>query len=451
VTKVGLVVHRTFHSVSHSRNFRLFFGGQVVSVTGTWMQSVASALLVFKLTGSGVALGVQGALNFGPLLVLGAWGGLLADRRDKRRILIVTQSAFALLAFALWGLVATGSVRLWMVYTLSFMQGLVTAADNPARQSFYAEMVGREDLTNAVSLNSAVMTSTRIVGPALAGLLVDTVGFAPCFLLNAISYLAVIGALAAMRPSELHRIVVPEARKGQLREGLTYIWRTPELRLPLLWMAAIFTFSYNFSVLFLLMAHGPFHGSGGTYGLLLSVMGVGSLTGALLMARQQRPGPRRLAFAAVGFGLVSMVVAVAPALWLELVVLVPCGLVSAVFMITGNSTLQLTSRPEMRGRVMALFGIVFLGGTPFGAPIAGWMADHFGPRVGVGFGGVVAIVTGLVGIYTVGRRHLREPSPATATAAVATAAATAVAVPVIAVPDGSARVAQDGWATRSAV
>jgi len=414
VTKVGLAVHRTFHSVSHSRNFRLFFGGQVVSVTGTWMQSVASALLVYKLTGSGVALGVQGALNFGPLLVFGVWGGLLADRRDKRRILIVTQSASALLAFALWGLVAADVVRLWMVYALSFVQGLATAADNPARQSFYAEMVGQGDLTNAVSLNSAVMTSTRIVGPALAGLFADTIGLAPCFLINGISYLAVIGALVAMRPGELHRTPVPEARKGQLREGFTYVWRTPGLRLPLMWMAAIFTFSYNFSVLFLVLARGPFHGSDGTYGLLLSVMGVGSLAGALMMARQQHPSPRRLAFAAVGFGVVSMVVAVAPTLWFVLVVLVPCGLVSAVFMITGNSTLQLTSRPEMRGRVMALYGIVFLGGTPFGAPIAGWVADHFGPRIGIALGGVVAIVIGLVAMYTLMRRRLRELLPAAA-------------------------------------
>ena len=414
MTKVGLAIHRTFHSVSHSRNFRLFFGGQVVSVTGTWMQSVASALLVYKLTGSGVALGVQGALNFGPLLVFGVWGGLLADRRDKRRILVVTQSAFALLAFALWGLVATGVVRLWMVYALSFVQGLVTAADNPARQSFYAEMVGQGDLTNAVSLNSAVMTSTRIVGPALAGLFADTIGLGPCFLINGISYLAVIGALVAMRPGELHRTAGPEARKGQLREGFAYVWRTPGLRLPLLWMAAIFTFSYNFSVLFLVLARGPFHGSDGTYGLLLSVMGVGSLAGALVMARQQRPSPRGLAFAAVGFGVVSMAVAVVPTLWFELVVLVPCGLASAVFMITGNSTLQLTSRPEMRGRVMALYGIVFLGGTPFGAPIAGWVADHFGPRIGIALGGVVAIVIGLVAMYTLMRRRLRELLPAAA-------------------------------------
>jgi MFS family permease len=433
VTKVGLAVHRTFHSVSHSRNFRLFFAGQVVSVTGIWMQSVASAWLVFELTGSGVALGVQAALNFGPLLVLGAWGGLLADRRDKRWILIATQSAFAVLAFALWGLVATDVVRLWMVYTLSFLQGVVTAADNPARQSFYAEMVGREDLTNAVSLNSAVMTGTRIVGPALAGVLIATFGFAPCFLLNGISYLAVIGALVAMRPGELHRTAAPEARKGQLREGLAYVWRTRELRLPLLWMAAIFMFSFNFSVLFPLMADGPFHGDAGTFGLLLSVMGAGSLVGALAMARQQRPSSRRLAFAAVGFGLVTMVVAVAPTLWFELMVLLPCGFVSTVFMITGNSALQLTSRPEMRGRVMALFGIVFLGGTPIGAPIAGWVGEHFGPRMGVALGGVVAIATGLAGIYTLMRRRLRDPSSA--------AAASATAAPV----------APDEPAVRSAV
>jgi MFS family permease len=408
VTKVGLAVHRTFHSVSHSRNFRLFFVGQIVSVTGTWMQMVASAWLVFTLTGSGVALGVQGAMNFGPILLLGVWGGVLADRYDKRRILVGTQTAFAVLALALWALVAANVVELWMVYTLSLLQGVVTAIDNPARQSFFAEMVGDEHLTNAVSLNSAVMTGTRIVGPALAGVLIASVGIAACFLLNGISYLAVIGALVAMRADELHRSSSLERRKGQMREGLAYVWGTPTLRLPLLWMAVIFMFSFNFSVLFPLMADGPFHGDAGTFALLLSTMGVGSLIGALAMARRENPNPRRLALAAVAFGAVTLLVAWAPTLWAEVLVLLPLGFASMVFMITGNSTLQLTSRPEMRGRVMALYGIVFLGGTPFGALTAGWVAEHLGPRVGVALGGVAAIATGAIGVWTLARMRARD-------------------------------------------
>jgi len=235
------------------------------------------------------------------------------------------------------------------------------------------------------------MTGTRIIGPALAAVLIATVGISPAFLLNGLSYLAVIGGLVAMRPEELHRTSVPRPRRGQLREGLAYVRRTPELLLPLAWMAVIFTFSFNFSVLF------P----------LLAVMGVGSLAGALAMARQKRPNPRRLAYAAVGFGLVMVLAALAPSYRWELAALVPFGLVSMVFMITGNSTLQLTARPEMRGRVMALYGIVFLGGTPIGAFVVGWVAQHFGPRMGLGLGAVAAIATGLAGVFTLARLRAR--------------------------------------------
>ncbi len=406
MTRIGLAIHRTFHSVSHSRNFRLFFVGQIVSVTGTWMQSVALAWLVLKLTDSGTALGIQAALNFGPMLVLGAWGGLLADRRDKRRILIVTQSAFALLAIALWALVATGLVTVGIVYALSLLQGVVTAVDMPTRQSFYAEMVGPRDLTNAVSLNSAVVTGTRIVGPALAGVLIATIGLASSFLFNGISYLAVIGGLIAMRPEELHRTEAPQARKGQIREGLAYVWRTPELRLPLVWMAVVYMLSFNFSVLFPLLAKRTFAGDVGLYATLLAVMGAGSMIGALAMARQKHPTPLRLAVAAAAFGIMTVIAATAPTLPLELAILLPLGASSMVFMIIGNSTLQLTSRPDMRGRVMALYGIVFLGGTPFGGPIAGWLADAFGPRTSLAVGGVVAIATGLAGLWTLGRLGL---------------------------------------------
>jgi MFS family permease len=395
VTRIGLAVHRTFHSVRHSRNFRLFFAGQVVSVSGTWVQYVASSWLVLRLTGSGVALGVLTALSFAPILLIGAWAGVLADRQDKRAILLGTQSAFAVLALALGGLVAAGVVELWMVYFLAFLQGVVTAVDNPARQSFFAEMVGPEQLTNAVSLNSAVMTGTRIIGPALAGVLIATVGLAACFFVNGISYLAVIGGLVAMRTHDLRRTNAPRER-GQLRQGLRYVWGTPALRLTLVVSAVLFTFSFNLSVLMPLLAERTFEGDAATLGLLLSVMGAGSLVGALAMARGSRPSERRLVVSATLLGLASIAAALAPSLRIELVVLAGLGLVSIVFMITANTTLQLTSRPDMRGRVMALYSVVFLGGTPFGAPIAGWVAEHLGPRVGMALGGFVAVVVGIV-------------------------------------------------------
>jgi MFS family permease len=432
VTKVGLAVHRTFHSL-HSRNFRLFFVGQAVSVTGTWMQAVAAAWLVLQLTGSGVALGIETALTFAPILFIGGWAGGMADRHDKRTILIATQIAFAVLALALWGTVATGVVELWMVYALSFLQGVVTAVDTPTRQSFYVEMVGPKDLTNAVSLNSAVMTGTRIIGPALAGVLIAGVGLAWCFFLNGVSYIAVIGGLYAMRVRDLHRREAP-SDGGRFREGLRYAWSTPELRSPLLLMAVLFTFSFNFSVLLPLLAEGTFHGDAGTYGLLLSLMGAGSLVGALAMARRNTPSPKRLALWAIGFGLVSALSAMAPSLDAEMVVLVPLGLVAIAFMITANSTLQLTSRPEMRGRVMALYSVVFLGGTPIGAPIAGFIGEHLGPRVGIAIGAMTAIAAGAIGLRALSR--LGTPSALGADPElVATPAAAALTEPDLAVDE----------------
>lgn len=402
MTRLGLALHRTFHAVHHSRNFRLFFAGQAVSVTGTWVQYVASSWLVLRLTGSGVALGVVTALSFAPVLVFGAWAGVLADRYDKRRILLGTQAAFAVLALALWGLVAADVVRLWMVYGLAFLQGVVTAVDTPARQSFFAEMVSAEHLTNAVSLNSAVMTGTRIVGPAIAGLLIAGVGLDVCFLVNGLSYLAVIGGLLAMRPEELHRTPAPRDGGG-LRAGLRYVWTTPELRTPLVVMAAIFTLSFNFQVLMPLLAEESFHGDARTLGWLLSFMGMGSLAGALGMARRARPNPVRLMRSAAALGALSATAAAMPNLAAELVALVALGFVAIVFMITANTTLQLTARPEMRGRVMALYSVVFLGGTPIGAPIAGWTAEWLGPRWGFALGGLVAVAVGLLGLWTVRR------------------------------------------------
>lgn len=416
MSRVGLALHRTFHAVHHSRNFRLFFLGQAVSVTGTWVQYVASTWLVLRLTGSGVALGVVSALSFAPVLVLGAWAGVLADRHDKRRILLATQAAFGVLALALWGLVAAEVVRPWMVYALSFAQGVVTAVDTPARQSFFAEMVSAEHLTNAVSLNSAVMTGTRIVGPAIAGALIAGAGLDVCFLVNGVSYLAVIGGLLAMRPQELRRAPVDDDGGG-LRAGLRYVWRTRELRLPLLVMAAIFTFSFNFQVLLPLLAREAFRGGAGTFSSLLALMGAGSLAGALAMARGARPSPIRLVRSAAALGVVSVAAAMMPSLPSALVAMVILGFAGIVFMITANTTLQLTARPEMRGRVMALYSVVFLGGTPIGAPIAGWTAERFGPRWGLALGGLVAVAVGLAGLWALRRRagdRALEPAPARA-------------------------------------
>jgi MFS family permease len=403
VTRVGLTVHRTFHAIGHSRNFRLFFAGQAVSVTGTWMQMVAAAWLVLHLTNSGVALGIDTALAFGPILVLGPLGGMVADRHDKRRILLGTQVAFGLLALALWAVVASGVVELWMVYALSFLQGVVTSVDQPTRQSFFAEMVEPRDLPNAVSLNSAVMTGTRIVGPALAGVLIAGVGMEWCFLINAVSYLAVIAGLLAMRTDELRPHRATRSR-GAIRNGLRYAWRTDELRRPLVLMSVLFLFSFNFSVLIPLFAQRTFDGDAGTLGVLFMVTGIGSLAGALVLAGRPNPSERRLARAAVGVGVVTMLVALAPTLPAAIAAMFPLGVASIVFFVTANSTLQLSSRPDMRGRVMALYGIVFLGSTPIAAPIAGWVGEHLGPRVGLAGGGVIALVTGLIGLWALARR-----------------------------------------------
>jgi MFS family permease len=403
MTRIGLAVHRTFHSMKHSRNFRLFFLGQAISVTGTWMQMVATAWLVLQLTGSGVALGVETALAFGPILFLGAWGGVIADRYDKRTILVLTQTAFATLALTLYALVAMDVVQLWLVYAVALGQGIVTSIDMPARQSFFAEMVEQRDLTNAVSLNSAVMTGTRILGPALAGMLIAGVGMEWCFLLNGVSYLGAIGALALMRPDELRPQRARRAERA-IREGLRYAWRTPELRRPLVLMAILYLFSFNFSVLFPLFAERSLDGDAGTLGTLFSLMGVGSFVAALVLAGRASADERRLAVAASSVGVVTVLTAFMPTVQAAAVAVIALGAAAIVFMITANATLQLTSRPEMRGRVMALYGIVFLGSTPVGGPIAGWVGEHLGPREGLAGGGVIAFVTGTLALWLLNRR-----------------------------------------------
>jgi MFS family permease len=388
----------TFRSL-RVRNFRLFIFGLIVSATGTWMQGVAAPWLVLNLTGSGVALGIDTALQFLPILLIGAWGGVIADRFDNRRVLILAQIAFAVPAFGLWILDATNVVQVWMVYGLSFLSGIVTAIDMPTRQSFYLEMVGRDDLTNAMSLTTATFTGMRMIGPVLAGVLIPTLGTAPIFLINGISYVAVVIALLMMRRTDLHpRPRTPRA-PGQIREGIRYVWQTPALRLPMLTMAAVFLFAFNFTVFLPLLAVRDLGGGAGTFGLLLGIFGVGSLAGSLFMAaRAAQPNPRRLCLLAVVLGGVSVALALAPTLPVALVIIAPLGFAGIAFAITGNSTLQLTSAPDRRGRVMSLYTVVFLGTTPIGGPLAGWVGEHLGARVGIAAGGAVAVAAGLLAL-----------------------------------------------------
>ena len=400
----------TFSSL-HVRNYRLYFIGQVVSVSGSWMQRVAQSWLVLHLTGSGVALGVASALQFLPILLFGAWAGLVADRMDKRQVLMVTQPLMGFLALILGVLTLTGLVQLWMVFLMALLLGAVTAIDNPARQSFVMELVGRRQVTNAVSLNSAVFTSARVVGPAIAGVLIAVVGTGWCFVVNAASFGAVLTALVAMNAEQLERAQRPLRARGQLMEGLRFVWSRPDLSTPLALLAVVGTLALNFTVILPVLARDTFHGDASTYGMLLSVLGAGSLVGALFTASRREPSVPLLVGALGLFGLFMLGAAAAPTLPLEIAALIPMGLAAVAFQTTTNSLIQLRSEPALRGRVMALYSVVFLGTTPIGAPVVGWVAQHFGPRAGLGLGGTAVLVAALVALWLGTHRHVFEARP----------------------------------------
>lgn len=400
----------TFSSL-HVRNYRLYFIGQVVSVSGSWMQRVAQSWLVLHLTGSGVALGVASALQFLPILLFGAWAGLVADRMDKRQVLMVTQPLMGFLALILGVLTLTGLVQLWMVFLMALLLGAVTAIDNPARQSFVMELVGRRQVTNAVSLNSAVFTSARVVGPAIAGVLIAVVGTGWCFVVNAASFGAVLTALVAMNAEQLQRAERPLRARGQLMEGLRFVWSRPDLSTPLALLAVVGTLALNFTVILPVLARDTFHGDASTYGTLFSVLGAGSLVGALFTASRREPSVPLLVGALGLFGLFMLGAAAAPTLPLEIAALIPMGLAAVAFQTTSNSLIQLRSEPALRGRVMALYSVVFLGTTPIGAPIVGWVAQHFGPRAGLGLGGTAVLAAALVALWLGTRRHVFEARP----------------------------------------
>ncbi|MFJ4756094.1 MULTISPECIES: MFS transporter [Streptomyces] len=371
------------------RNYRLFFLGQVVSNTGTWMQRIAQDWLVLSLTGSATAVGITTALQFLPMLLLGLYGGVLVDRLPKRPTLIVTQSAMALTGIALAALTLTGHVQVWHVYLAALFVGLATVLDNPARQSFVSEMVGPGQLQNAVSLNSANFQSARLVGPAVAGLMITGVGTGWAFLANGLSFVAPITGLLLMRARELHVVERAPRRKGQLREGLQYVAGRPDLIWTIVLAGFVSTFGFNFPVFLSAFADDVFDAGAGSYSLFNTLMAVGSLAGALLAARRGTARMRVLIAGAVAFGTMEIVAAVAPSMWLFAVLMVPIGMFGMTVNVTANSSIQMGTDPSMRGRVMALYMMVFMGGAPIGAPIAGWVTDAYGVRAGLASGGAV--------------------------------------------------------------
>lgn len=400
------MLRRTFASLE-VRNFRLFVFGQGISLCGTWMQTISLSWLVLKLTHSGTQIGLVVAAQFLPILLLGVWGGVIADRFDKRRILYFTQTAAGLLALTLGLLVVTQHIHLWMIYALAAGLGLVTIMDNPARQTFMIEMVGPDRLRNAVTLNSAMVNGARIIGPSIAGILILSVGIGQCFLINAASYVAVLIALAMMNGAELHPATLSRRGAGQIRAGLKYVWSVPRLRSTLLMMFMIGTFAYEFPVILPLLATVTLRGDAGAYASMTAAMGIGSVFGALYTAGRKPASQKQLAWSAALFGLGILLVSIMPNLVTVLVVLVLVGALSIVFISSGNTTLQLTSRPSMRGRVMSLWTIAFLGTTPVGGPIIGYIADHTNPRVGLAVGGVSSLVAAGIGIIA-GRTRIFE-------------------------------------------
>ena len=399
---------RTFAALA-VRNFRLYFIGQLISVSGTWMQSVAQGWLILQITGSSVDLGIAVALQYLPMLFLGSYGGLVADRNEKRRILYFTQTGAGLMALLLGVLVTTHHVHPMTVYAVSLALGIVNLFDVPARQAFVQEMVGRDLIANAVSLNSVLMNSGRVIGPGIAAAFIALVGTAGCFYANAASYVAVIWALWMMRPAEFLPMRIVERERGQLRLGLRYLWNTPLLRNVILSIAIVGTFAFNFTVTLPLLAHTTFRQeTASQYGILMGAMGVGAIIGGLYVAYRSRPTPKLLMVLALGFAVSMGLVAVAPNLVWADASMIPTGAFSIAFMSSSNATLQLNSSEQMRGRVMSLYGTAFLGTTPIGAPLIGFIIGLTNPRVGLLVGAFSTLLT--AGLLTMQWRSSRAAS-----------------------------------------
>jgi MFS family permease len=395
-------------------NYRRYVCGQAVSLIGTWMQMTAQSWLVLELTHSSTALGLVVAAQTLPVLLLGPYGGVIADRSDKRRLMVALQSAMGVQALILGLLTVTHVVRVWEIALLAALLGLNNAFENPARQSFMLEMVGAEHLRNAVTLNSVLVNVARAVGPAVAGVLIATVGDGPCFLANAASFVAVVATLLRLDRSALAPSPPMRRAAGQLREGLRYVSSNRELAVPLLMMALAGTLAYEFQVTLPVMASRGLHAGSEGFGFMTAAMGVGAVIGGLAVAARGRVGITPLALAASAFGALLVLAALAPSLGLELAALTLVGAASIAFMSTGNATLQLQADPAMRGRVMSLWFVAFQGSTPIGGPLVGWLIALGGARIGLGVGGVACLLVALIGAVSVARRERPRLTPARA-------------------------------------
>jgi MFS family permease len=390
------------------RNYRLYFSGQLISLTGTWAQRVAQDWLVLQLTNSGTALGIVTALQFAPALLLSLYGGALADRGDKRRLLLATQTGIGVSALVLGLLDVSGSVRLWHVMALATILGVVSAIDTPIRQSFVVEMVGSKDLPNAVALNSTTFNLARILGPALAGVVISSFGTGWAFLGNAASTVAVLAGLGLMRTAELFPSKPVDRKPGQYRDALRYVRRRSDLVLPMVLIFILGTFGYNYQITIALIAKQVFHRGADSFGLLSTALAVGATIGAIAATfRRRRPTRLFLILAAVLFSLTEILTGFMPSFGLTAIALVPAGLTMITMAQAANATVQLGVEPTMRGRVMGLYILCFMGGTPFGAPIVGWVAELYGPRWGMLGGGLVCLVsTLLIGAWVARSRHV---------------------------------------------
>ena len=388
-------------------NYRLWVTGALVSNIGTWMQRVAQDWLVLTVltNNSGTAVGITTGLQFLPIVFLGPFAGLLGDRVNKRKLLLITQTAMGLCALLLGILVVTGTVQLWHVYALALLLGVASAFDAPSRQAFVSEVVSKEDVPNAVALNSASFNLARLAGPGVAGLLIAAVGTGPAFLINAASFAAVIISLWRMRTDELFASVRVPRAKGQIREGLVYIRQRPDLLMIMVLVFIVSTFGMNFQITNALMATTVFKVGPGEYGLLGSVMAIGTLAAALMAARRKNMRMLYIVGGALGFGITVGVAAVMPNYAWYAVALVPVGIASITFMNACNTTVQLNTDASMRGRVLAVYMVVLQGGTPIGSPLVGWIATEFGARWSLGLGAVVAFVAALTAWFFMNRRN----------------------------------------------
>jgi MFS family permease len=398
----------TFRSL-HSYNYRVWASGAIVSNIGTWMQRIAQDWLVLtQLTHkNAAAVGIVMALQFGPQLGLLPITGFTADHLDRRKMLFATQAALGALALGLGILTITGRVQLWEVYVFALLLGCVTAFDAPARQTFVSDIVGEKDLSNAVALNSTSFNAARMIGPAIAGLLIAAMGTGWVFVLNAASFCAVLCSLTFLRVNELHPRHHAERTRAGLVEGFRYVFARPDLRTILVMLFLIGTFGLNFPIFISTMAVTVFHAGAGRYGFLTSTMAIGSVTGALLAARRAQPYFTLLIAAAAMFGIGLMVASVLPSYWLFGLALIAIGVSAQTFTTSTNSFMQLSTEPKMRGRIVAIFLAIAMGGTPIGAPIVGWVADTFGPRWALGVGAAAGLTAAALGVrYLVKYRNL---------------------------------------------